>query len=48
MASHDLQQQCQREWAVDEQISVAFDIARIVAVEMDEVGVERQCRIPEE
>jgi hypothetical protein len=29
------------------QVSVAFDVVRILSVKMDEVGVERQRRVPE-
>jgi hypothetical protein len=30
------------------QVSVAFDVVRILSVKMDEVGIERQRRVPEE
>jgi hypothetical protein len=48
MAGYGLQQQCQGKRAVHKQVAVAFDVARILSVKVDEVGVERQRRVPEE
>ena len=33
---------------MDEQVPVAFDVARVLAVEMDQVGIEGQSREAEE
>jgi hypothetical protein len=43
-----LQQQCQRERTVNEQIAVSFDFPSIVSVEMNQVGVECQRGVAEQ
>jgi hypothetical protein len=40
IAAHRFQHEHQGERAVDEQVAMAFDVAGVVAVEVDEMGVE--------
>jgi hypothetical protein len=40
IAAHSFQHENQGERAVDEQVAMPFDIAGVVAVEVDEMGVE--------
>jgi hypothetical protein len=42
MAVYGLQHEYQRERAMYEQIAMAFDISGMIAVEVDEMGVERE------
>lgn len=39
-AVHGLQHEDQGQWAMDQQVTVAFDIAGVVGIEVDEMGVE--------
>ena len=48
VASDESEHEGQRQRAVDEQIAVAFDVATVLGVEMDSVGVPREGGVAEE
>lgn len=48
MVRYMCQHEHEREWAMDKQVAVAFDIAGILGVEVNSMGVECESRETEE
>ena len=48
IASDRLQDKRQRKWAVDKQVTMAFNITSVVSIKVDEMGIERKSGIAEE